>query len=155
MARKLNCSEGLLLYKVYEQQIYFFLVHPGGPYFAKKDGGYWTIPKGEIDIAEDALTAAKREFMEETGYVPDGKFMELRPIQQKGGKKVLCWAIEGDMDPHKLISNTFALEWPPRSGKIQIYPEVDRGAWFTFTQAIKKINERQIDFLKQVIANVF
>lgn len=81
--------------------------------------------------------------------------MELRPIQQKGGKKVLCWAIEGDMDPHKLISNTFALEWPPRSGKIQIYPEVDRGAWFTFTQAIKKINERQIDFLKQVIANVF
>lgn len=154
MARKLNYSAGLLLYKVIEKQIYFFLVHPGGPYFAKKDDGHWTIPKGEIGITEDALAAAKREFMEETGYLPDGKFRELSAIQQKGGKKVLCWAIEGDMDPHKLISNTFALEWPPRSGKIQIYPEVYRGAWFTFTEATKKINERQIELLEQVITNV-
>ncbi|WP_293936357.1 NUDIX domain-containing protein [Sphingobacterium sp. UBA5996] len=154
MARKLNCSAGLLMYKIQEQQIYFFLVHPGGPYFAKKDEGYWTIPKGEIGMDEDALAAAKREFMEETGCLPNGNFMELSAIQQKGGKKVLCWAIEGDMDAHKLISNTFSLEWPPRSGKIQLYPEVDRGAWFTFPEAIKKINESQIYFLEQVIANV-
>ena len=152
MARKLNTSSGLLLYKFQSLEIYFFLVHPGGPYFAKKDGGCWTIPKGEIDLDEDEFEAAKREFIEETGYLPSGNFIELNPIQQKGGKIVKCWAIEGNIDPDKLVSNSFEMEWPPRSGKMQVYPEIDRGGWFTFEEAMKKINERQISFLEQVVA---
>jgi len=152
MARKLNTSSGLLLYKFQSLEIYFFLVHPGGPYFAKKDEGCWTIPKGEIDLNEDEFEAAKREFIEETGYLPSGNFIELNPIQQKGGKIVKCWAIEGNIDPDKLVSNSFEMEWPPRSGKMQVYPEIDRGGWFTFEEAMKKINERQISFLEQVVA---
>ncbi len=154
MAKKINISAGLLLYKFQALEIYFFLVHPGGPYFARKDEGSWTIPKGEIDPNEDELDAAKREFMEETGYLPRGNFIALNPIQQKGGKIVKCWAIEGDIDPAVLVSNTFEMEWPPKSGKIQTYPEIDRGDWFTFAEAGKKINERQISFLDQVIAHV-
>lgn len=153
MAKKINTSAGLLLYKFQALEIYFFLVHPGGPYFTKKDEGSWTIPKGEIDLNEDELDAAKREFIEETGYLPRGNFIALNAIQQKGGKIVKCWAIEGDIDPAKLVSNTFDIEWPPKSGKMQTYPEIDRGDWFTFTEARKKINERQISFLEQVIVH--
>ncbi|WP_333863383.1 NUDIX domain-containing protein [Sphingobacterium sp.] len=154
MVKKINISAGLLLYKFQALEIYFFLVHPGGAYFARKDEGSWTIPKGEIDPNEDELDAAKREFMEETGYLPNGNFIALNPIQQKGGKTVKCWAIEGDIDPAGLVSNTFEMEWPPKSGKIQTYPEIDRGDWFTFAEARKKINERQISFLDQVITHV-
>lgn len=153
MAKKINTSAGLLLYKFQALEIYFFLVHPGGPYFTKKDEGSWTIPKGEIDLNEDELDAAKREFIEETGYLPLGNFIALNAIQQKGGKIVRCWAIEGDIDPARLVSNTFEMEWPPKSGKMQTYPEIDRGDWFTFTEARKKINERQISFLEQVIVH--
>ena len=153
MAKKLYISAGLLLYKFQALEIYFFLVHPGGPYFTKKDEGSWTIPKGEINLDEDELDAAKREFIEETGYLPSGNFIPLNAIQQKGGKTVKCWAIEGDIDPVRLVSNTFAIEWPPKSGRIQTYPEIDRGDWFTFAEAKKKINERQIPFLEQVIAH--
>jgi len=153
MVKKINTSAGLLLYKFQALEIYFFLVHPGGPYFTKKDEGSWTILKGEIDMNEDELDAAKREFIEETGYLPGGNFIALNSIQQKGGKIVKCWAIEGDIDPAKLVSNTFEMEWPPKSGKMQTYPEIDRGAWFTFAEAKKKINERQISFLEQVIAH--
>lgn len=153
MAKKINTSAGLLLYKFQALEIYFFLVHPGGPYFTKKDEGSWTIPKGEIDFNEDELDAAKREFIEETGYLPRGNFIALNAIQQKGGKIVKCWAIEGDIDPARLVSNTFDMEWPPKSGKMQTYPEIDRGDWFTFAEARRKINERQISFLEQVIAH--
>ncbi len=143
MAKKINISAGLLLYKFQALEIYFFLVHPGGPYFAKKDEGSWTIPKGEIDL----------QFKEETGHLPSGNFIALNPIQQKGGKIVKCWAIEGEIDPARLVSNTFEMEWPPKSGKMQTYPEIDRGNWFTFAEAKKKINERQISFLEQIITH--
>ena len=152
MAKKINTSAGLLLYKFEALEIYFFLVHPGGPYFTKKDEGSWTIPKGEIDLYEDELEAAKREFIEETGYLPSGNFIALQAIQQKGGKIVKCWAIEGDIDPADLVSNTFEMEWPPRSGRQATFPEVDRAAWFPLEIARQKINPAQAALLDELEA---
>ena len=143
-------SAGLLLFRKTGQDLEFFLVHPGGPFFAKKDAGFWTIPKGELMEAEDPLDAAIREFEEETGFKPKGTFIMLNPIVQKGGKKVLCWAVEGDFDPTKIQSNTFEIEWPPRFGKMKTYPELDKAAWFKYEVAIKFINERQIPFLDEL-----
>jgi predicted NUDIX family NTP pyrophosphohydrolase len=146
-------SAGLLLYrKIAGSGLELFLVHPGGPFFAKKDLGAWTVPKGELDDGEDPLTCAKREFTEETGFVAGGNFIELGEIQQKGGKRVVAWAIEGDCDPAGLISNTCEIDWPPRSGRKLLIPEVDRGAWFALDAARPKLIEAQHPFLDRLIA---
>ncbi|WP_406825590.1 NUDIX domain-containing protein [Pedobacter sp. KACC 23697] len=143
-------SAGILLFRRKSQQIDFFLVHPGGPFFAKKDLGFWTVPKGELNEDEDALTAAIREFKEETGQGLAGDFIELTPVVQKGGKKVLCWAAEGDLDPSTIVSNTFEIEWPPRSGKKQSFAEIDKAGWFTYADAVIHINEKQIALLDEL-----
>src|SRR3990172_2322199 len=144
-------SAGILLYRFKGKNIEFFLVHPGGPFFVKKDAGVWTIPKGEFTEEEDALETAKREFNEETGYrLTDnimGEFLELSPIVQKNGKTVYAWAVEGDFDPRNLKSNTFELEWPPKSGKKQEFPEIDRGQWFALEGVKEKINPAQADLI--------
>jgi predicted NUDIX family NTP pyrophosphohydrolase len=140
-------SAGILLYKLVENQYYFFLVHPGGPFFKNKDEGWWTVPKGEPLADETPLSTALREFEEETGYCPSGDFIALSPVTQKGGKKVECWAVEGDLDAEKIVCNTFEMEWPPRSGLFKRFPEIDRAAWFDFAEAQVKINERQKGFL--------
>jgi predicted NUDIX family NTP pyrophosphohydrolase len=145
-------SAGILLYRTTPLGLEFFLVHPGGPFFIRKDEGHWTVPKGEIMENEDPLDAAIREFLEETGHQVSGDPIALSPILQKGGKKVWCWAMEDDLVPEQLVSNTFELEWPPKSGKLKSYPEIDRGEWFNFEQAKVKINERQIPFLEEVKA---
>ena len=119
------------------------LVHPGGPFWAKKDLGAWSIPKGLADEGEDLLAAAKREFLEETGMAVEGEFLDLGTHKQPGGKIVVAWAHEGDFDPASLKSNTFAIEWPPRSGKTAEFPEVDRAAWFSIDEALEKINKGQ------------
>lgn len=147
---KVKVSAGLLLYKIVGSEIYFFLVHPGGPFFKNRDEGFWTIPKGEIETNESDFDTAKREFFEEIGYLPKGDFIKLDPIKQKGGKIVKCWAIEGDIDPTKIISNNFEIEWPSRSGQIKSYPEVDRAGWFQMDKAKAKINVMQIPFLQQI-----
>jgi predicted NUDIX family NTP pyrophosphohydrolase len=126
----------------------FFLVHPGGPIWANKDEGAWTIPKGLIDPGEDALACAKRELHEETGFtIPEGEYVSLGTIKQKSGKIVEAWAVRADLDASALVSNTFTMEWPPRSGKIVELPEVDRGAWFSYEEACVRINPAQIALL--------
>jgi predicted NUDIX family NTP pyrophosphohydrolase len=146
-------SAGILLYRKKAAILEVFLVHPGGPFFKNKDAGFWTIPKGEPETDEPLLQTALREFKEETGSLAEGPAIALAPIVQKGGKQVSCWAIEGDLDPADLVSNTFDLEWPPKSGKIIAFPEIDKGAWFNLTDAKKKINQMQISFLEE-LANV-
>jgi predicted NUDIX family NTP pyrophosphohydrolase len=143
-------SAGLLLYRKRKDALEVFLAHPGGPFYANKDSGVWGIPKGLIDEGEDALAAAQREFEEETGFKTKGPFLALTAVTQKGGKLVQAWAFEGDCDPEKMKSNTFTLEWPPRSGKRQEFPEVDRGAWFSLNQAKQVINPAQISFLEEL-----
>lgn len=123
------------------------LAHPGGPLFAKKDDGHWTVPKGEYADDEDALEAARREFNEETGLTSSPPFIDLGEIKQKGGKLVRAWAFEGDCDPATIVSNTFEMEWPPKSGKRQSFPEVDRCAFFTLAQARDKIKPSQVPLL--------
>jgi predicted NUDIX family NTP pyrophosphohydrolase len=144
-------SAGLLLYRKKNGVLQVFLIHPGGPYFAKKDAGVWSIPKGEIDEGEDPLAAGQREFEEETGCRPEGNFIPLSPITQKGGKTVLAWAIEGDCDPGTIKSNTFTVEWPPRSGKMREFPEADRAGWFTIEEAKKKINPAQAALVEELV----
>jgi predicted NUDIX family NTP pyrophosphohydrolase len=124
-----------------------FLVHPGGPIWANKDKGAWTVPKGQYDKNEDPLAAAKREFQEETSFVAVGPFMEIGSIQQKSGKIVTAWAFEGDCDPAKLVSNTCKIKWPPRSGERIEIPEIDRGDWFSFERARSYIREEQLPLL--------
>jgi len=150
MAKK---SAGLLMYRRRGDVLEVFLVHFGGPYWAKKDDGSWTIPKGQF-TQEDGLQAAIREFIEETGFAPEGQFWELTPVVQPNAKVVYAWAFEGDCDAARLRSNTFALEWPPGSGMVQQFPEVDRGAWFTLAEAREKILRGQLPLLEQVEALV-
>ncbi|KQR72659.1 NUDIX domain-containing protein [Pedobacter sp. Leaf176] len=147
----MKLSAGLLLFRRTNTYPEFLLVHPGGPFFAKKDAGWWTIPKGEILENEQPLDAAIREFEEETGFTPSGDYVELNPITQKAGKKVFCWAVEFDVDVSDFISNTFEIEWPPRSGNKKSFPEVDKAGWFEYNTAARLINEMQISFLKQVL----
>lgn len=147
-------SAGILLFRRVNQNLEFFLVHPGGPFFAKKDLGFWTVPKGELNENEEALTAAVREFEEETGKALTGDFVELMPVLQKGGKKVLCWALEGDLDPLTIVSNTFEIEWPPRSGKRKLFAEVDQAAWFAYDDAIRYINEKQVALLDDLLSKL-
>jgi len=139
MSRSGKRSAGLLLYRKRDGALEVFLVHPGGPFWAKRDAGAWTIPKGEIGENEEALAAARREMAEETGFSPEGPFIELPHIRQKAGKLVLAWAVEGDCDPALLRSNLFEMEWPPRSGKMSAFPEVDRGQWFPLGKARERI----------------
>lgn len=149
-------SAGLLMYRRRDSELEFLLVHPGGPFFARKDNGYWTIPKGESSPGEDLLTRARIEFEEELGFKAKGEFVSLDAIKQKGGKTVHAWAFEGDLPSGFVLrSNTFKLEWPPRSGKYQSYPEIDRADFFPETIAREKINPAQVallDRLKTLLA---
>lgn len=145
-------SAGILLYRITNDQLQIFLIHPGGPFFRNKDNGTWSIPKGEyIDGEEEALTAAKREFEEETGQKIEGKFIPLDPIIQKGGKKVYAWAVEGDINHETIHSNLFEMEWPPRSGKKQTFPEVDKAGWFDIKTAKDRINVAQVELIENLI----
>jgi len=147
----MKLSAGILLFRDTGTETEFFLVHPGGPFFAKKNEGWWTIPKGELMPDESALDCAVREFEEETGHKPQPPFTELEPVTQKGGKKVLCFAAEGDLNADTITSNTFTIEWPPKSGKMKEFPEIDKAGWFALAEAKVLINERQADFLEQVL----
>jgi predicted NUDIX family NTP pyrophosphohydrolase len=142
-------SAGLLVYRRREEEIEVFLVHPGGPFWKNKDAGAWSIPKGEFAERENRLAAAKREFREETGMTIEGEFVPLGSVKQRGGKIVYAWAVCGDFDAAQIKSNTFSLEWPPRSGRFVDFPEIDRGAWFSMSDAKEKIKAAQIDFLEQ------
>ena len=123
-------------------------MHPGGPYWARKDDGAWSIPKGEYEQGEEALLAAQREFLEETGVAVNGPFLALAPVRQPSGKIITAWAVEGDLDPTRLRSNRFSLEWPPKSGVMQSFPEVDRGAWFSLVHARGKLSPGQRPLLR-------
>ena len=140
-------SAGLLMYRVRGGHLEVLLAHPGGPFFTNKDLGVWTIPKGLVDEDENQLAAARREFEEETGVRPEGEFLPLGEVRQKGGKTVVAWAVEGDLDPAAITSNTFQREWPPRSGRRQTFPEIDRAEFFSIAEAKTKINPAQAQFL--------
>ena len=148
MPKKL--SAGILLYRKSGGRLEVFLVHPGGPFWAKKDAGAWSIPKGEYLEGEDPESVARREFAEETGCELTGSMQPFTPLKQPSGKVISAWAVEGDLDVATLKSNTFALEWPPRSGTIQHFPEVDRGAWFDLYTARDKLLAGQRPFLDQL-----
>jgi predicted NUDIX family NTP pyrophosphohydrolase len=139
----LKVSAGILLFRRRPPGIEVMLVHPGGPFWAKKDAAAWSIPKGLAEEGEDPLTAAKREFFEETGVAIEGAFFDLGAHKQSGGKTIAAWACEGDFDPASLKSNTFSLEWPPRSGRTAEFPEVDRAAWYSIDEAFMKIHKGQ------------
>jgi len=143
-------SAGLVLYRRRAGGIEIFLVHPGGPFWAKKDAGAWSIPKGEAAPGEDLLARARTEFAEETGFVPAGEFRPLTPIRQAGGKTVHAWAVEGEADPAAIHSNSFTIEWPPRSGQMREFPEVDRAGWFSLAAAREKIIAGQIGLLNEL-----
>jgi predicted NUDIX family NTP pyrophosphohydrolase len=145
-------SAGLLVYRRGDKHLEVFLVHPGGPFWKNKDAGAWSIPKGEFSIGEEPLDVAKREFQEETGVPIDGMFARLDPVKQRGGKMVYAWAVAADFDASEIKSNTFSIEWPPRSGKLSEFPEVDRAEWFLFDAAIEKINAGQRPLLEQLRA---
>lgn len=145
-------SAGLLLHRHAGAQLEVFLVHPGGPIWAKKDLGVWSIPKGEFTADEEPLAAARRELTEETGLTVDGPFRPLGTIRQASGKVVHAWAVEADCDPAVIASNTFSLEWPPRSGRKQDFPEVDRAAWFLSEIAGQKINPAQAALIDRLVA---
>lgn len=150
-------SAGLLLFRHAHdgpKRIEVLLVHPGGPFWAKKDDGAWSMPKGEFLGDEDPLAAARREFREETGVEAAGEFLPLEPIRQAGGKLVLAWALEADFDTAALKSNMFSMEWPPKSGRQQQFPEVDRAAWFDLDTARQKILKSQRALLDQLAAKL-
>jgi predicted NUDIX family NTP pyrophosphohydrolase len=143
-------SAGILLYKRKDRELMVLLVHPGGPFWRNKDGGAWTIPKGERDPGEDAETTARREFAEELGVKPSGALVPLGRIRQRGGKQVDGFALEGDLDVGRISGNSFEIEWPPRSGRRQSFPEVDRAAWFSPDEARQKINAGQRPFIDRL-----
>ena len=145
-------SAGILLYKFANQELQVLLVHPGGPYFKNKEAGYWTIPKGEFTAEENPLDAAQREFHEETGQAISGPFYKLAPVKQRGGKWVHAWATEGDLDPQKIRSNTFTMEWPPRSGRQQEFPEIDKAKWFSRLEALEMINSAQCALVEELVS---
>ena len=150
----LKTSAGILMYRKAEAGVEVFLIHPGGPFFSARDEGVWSIPKGEIDECEDGLAAAKREFEEETGCRPQGKFLPLSPVKQKSGKVVLSWAVEGECDAARITSNLFRLEWPPKSGRMQEFPEADRAGWFMMGEARRKINGAQAALLDELLGKL-
>jgi predicted NUDIX family NTP pyrophosphohydrolase len=148
-------SAGLLMFRFREGMLQVFLAHPGGPFFTRKDEGAWTIPKGEAEPGEDLLETAKREFEEETGIMPTGPFIPLSPVKQKGGKIVHAWAFENDWKEKDVVSNTFSMEWPPKSGRQAEFPEIDRAEFFDVREAKRKVKAAQdalIDELERVVA---
>ena len=147
-------SAGLLIYRERQGQLEVLLVHPGGPFWKNKDAGAWTIPKGELRPDENPLEGAKREFQEELGFTPSGSFIPPSPVRQKAGKIIHAWAVEAEWDPKELKSNSFTLEWPPRSGKTQEFPEIDRAAYFEAETAETKINRGQIALLTELKAKL-
>ena len=142
-------SAGLLMYRYRRGTVEILLVHPGGPYWAGKDSGAWAIPKGEIEQGEDALTAARREFEEETGFKAEGQFCPLSPVRLKSRKVIYAWTFQGDCDPQNVKSMVFSMEWPPHSGKEQQFPEVDRAEWFTVEAAREKVQAGQMAFIEE------
>jgi predicted NUDIX family NTP pyrophosphohydrolase len=146
----MTVSAGLLLFRRNKNDILVFLVHPGGPLWMHKDDGAWSIPKGEYGEGDNPLEAAKREFFEETGFQVTGSCHALSPLKQPSGKVVSAWAVEGELDAARVKSNTFSLEWPPHSGKMKEFPEIDRGAWFDLSTAKRKLLPGQRDFLDQL-----
>jgi len=148
-------SAGILVYRKRKKEIEIFLCHPGGPFYKSKDNGVWTIPKGEFDETEEAFVAAKREFEEETGQKVSGNFTPMKPVRYKDGRKIVyAWAVEGDVDTANIRSNTFSLEWPPKSGKYIETPEVDRAAWFTIEVARQKILPSLFPLLEDLVENI-
>ena len=143
-------SAGILLYRFRERNLEIFLVHPGGPFWARKDKAAWSIPKGEFDEGEDPLEAAKRELAEETGIQIASQLIDLGKLQQPSRKIVHAWAACQDIDPALITSNTFTMEWPPNSGKIQEFPEIDRGAWYSTREAKDKIHKGQVIFIDKL-----
>lgn len=143
-------SAGLLVYRKRQGTLEVLLAHPGGPFWANRDSGAWSIPKGEVDAPEPPLDAARREFHEETGFTVSGNFTALRLLRQPGGKVVHAWAVEGDCDAAQMRSNTFRMEWPPRSGKQQEFPEIDRVEWFSIDEALRRILPGQAGFLREL-----
>ena len=150
MPNRAIISAGLLLYRRRAGRLEVLLAHPGGPFWARRDSGAWTIPKGQVDLGEEPLQAAQREFKEETGVSPSGPFVSLGSIRQKGGKMVHAWAWEGDADPAAIISNATTMEWPRGSGHWLTFPEVDRCAWFDPAAARQKINPAQAELLDRL-----
>lgn len=149
-------SAGILAFRIRGDSLQVFLVHPGGPFWKNKDVGAWSIPKGEFSDDENPLTAAKREFAEETGKTITGNFMALKPVKLKSGKMVYAWAVEADIDENNIQSNTFELEWPPNSGNMIQVPEIDKAGWFDLTTAKEKLNPAQtawLDGLVEYITN--
>jgi predicted NUDIX family NTP pyrophosphohydrolase len=150
--KRSKTSAGLLMFRRKNGELEVLLVHPGGPYFQNKDGGAWTIPKGEVAEGENLLARARVEFEEELGFSPSGDWIELGSIKQKGGKTVQAWAFAGELkDDFELVSNTFEMEWPPRSGKVKQFPEVDRANFFSVEEARRSINAAQTVFLDRLI----
>jgi predicted NUDIX family NTP pyrophosphohydrolase len=148
-------SAGILAFRRRgEAALEVLLVHPGGPFWKNKDAQAWSIPKGELGADEDPLAAARREFREELGFAADGDFVRLTPVRQRGGKTVHAFAVEADFDASQAKSNTFSMEWPPRSGRMQEFPEVDRAAWFPVGVALEKINPGQAPLLQQLSEHV-
>lgn len=148
-------SSGILMYRLSQDRLQVLLVHPGGPFFANKDAGAWSIPKGEAEPGEDLLDCAKREFAEEIGVAIMGPFIGLAPVQQKGGKIVHAWACQGDFETIKIVSNTFIMERPPRSGRQREFPEIDRAEFFELAEAKRRINAAQralIDELEKILS---
>jgi predicted NUDIX family NTP pyrophosphohydrolase len=145
-------SAGILLFRRTGGAVEVLIVHPGGPLWARRDDGAWSIPKGEYDSGEEPLAAARREFEEEIGApLPDGEALALGEVRLKSGKRVVAWALEGDVDAAAIRSNTFAMQWPPRSGRIQEFPEVDRGEWFTPARARVKLHPAQVEFVDRLV----
>ena len=150
MPKSNKVSAGLLLYRRENGEFEFLLVHLGGPYWSRKDAGAWFVPKGGMEEDEGEFTAARREFQEETGMQPQGPFLELGSVYHKSGKRVVAWAFRGDGDPAALRSNTFRLEWPPKSGKMQEFPEIDRADFFTIDAAEKKMHPAEFIFVQRL-----
>lgn len=148
MAEKV--SAGILLYRINGNVPEVLLVHPGGPFWKNKNFGAWSIPKGEVEENADYLNVAKREFTEETGSPITGEFIALKPITQKAGKKIFAWALQGDLDASGIVPNTFKMIWPPKSGKVTEFPEVDRAEWFDLDEARLKVNPAQVSFINEL-----
>lgn len=144
-------SAGILLYRFFGSQLQVLLVHPGGPFWAKKDKEAWSIPKGEFDDSEQPLSAARRELEEETGIKADGSFIELTPVKQKSGKLVYAWALEKEIDADSIRSNYFEMEWPPKSGKKKSFPEIDKSGWFTLAETKEKILPGQLPLINELV----
>jgi predicted NUDIX family NTP pyrophosphohydrolase len=143
-------SAGLLMYRIRDGRLEVLIVHPGGPYWAKKDAGSWVIPKGEVEAGEDEFAAAQREFQEETSVIPSRPFLDIGEVIKKSGKRVRAWAFAGDCEPAVLVSNTFEMEWPPRSGHMQSFPEVDRAEFADASSARKKLNPAEFEFVERL-----